>query len=173
MWRFILGGDISKEVEFRKQRLLDVDVYIEKIEALSKNVESIFVFTDEYRHVVELKQKRPNWNVYTLCEKSEKGFVCVDFLEQSWTVKKEGHIKLFANIEICRKADFFVGTYVSNPDWFLNLVMDDNFYCAACDQIEWQVIRDKNNIVSKYPHKPIKIKTINRLKQLVKRILHW
>lgn len=147
----IRGGDIKQEIHFRKQHLLEADAYIEKIEELQPHVKNLFVFTDEYRHVLNIKAKRPDWNIYTLCGEHEDGFHCEDFLKQSWGVRKEGQIKLFANVRICKRAMCFVGTYTSNPDWFLYLMMDkQKFHCVDCEQIEWQVLRNKRGTLSKY-----------------------
>jgi hypothetical protein len=147
----IRAGDIETESVFRKQNLLNVDAYIEKIEEIDKNVKNVFIFTDDYRHVTDLKRKKPEWNIYTLCNSDETGYINDQFNSLSWEVKKQNYIKLFANVDICQNSTFFVGTYTSNPDWFLNMTMPKNkFYCADCDEIEWQVQRDKTGLLSKY-----------------------
>lgn len=147
----IRGGDIKQEIHFRKQHVLEADAYIEKIEEINPHVKNVFVFTDEYRHVLNIKAKRPDWSVYTLCGESEDGFHCEKFLRLPWALRKEGQIKLFANVRLCQQATFFVGTYASNPDWFLYLTMDkQKFHCVDCEQIEWQVLRDKHGTLSKY-----------------------
>ena len=152
----IRAGDIETEVSFRKQNLLTVDAYIKKIEEIDKNIKNVFVFTDDYRHIEDLKNKKPEWNIYTLCNPDEKGYVNEQFNSLSWDFKKQNYIKLFTNVDICQNASFFVGTYTSNPDWFLNMTMPkNNFYCADCDVIEWQVQRDKKGLLSEYACTPL------------------
>ena len=54
-------------------------------------------------------------------------------------VRHYGLLKILANIEICRRALFFLGTRVSNPSWFLRLIMPENrMRFVDCNRLMWQ-----------------------------------
>ncbi len=91
------GGD--KVLEFRKP--ITVDHVIKKIENSGIMVDNLFVFTDDYRFVKEIKSKRPDWSIYTLTDKNESGYVNKKFQRSSWDLKRKEMIKLFAMVEIC------------------------------------------------------------------------
>ncbi len=126
----IRGGDKIIE-KYMHGDLLDIDVYIKKIEKINKDVKNIFVFTDDYLNIEKLKIKRPQWNVFTLCEKDEHGYFNHEFNLLSWDKRKKQLLKLFANIEIIARSDIFFGTATANPYLFLALKMDSIKMCKV------------------------------------------
>lgn len=99
------GGD--KILEFDK--LMDVDSTLKRIEDNHINIKDLFVFTDDYRFVMELRQKRPEWNIYTLTGEEEKGYDNATFNRMDWTDKRKNMIKLFAAIEVCMRSPLHLG----------------------------------------------------------------
>lgn len=120
------GGDKIIECE-----LLTTEEYVNHIIGRNTGVKDIFVFTDEYRYVEELKEQLPDYNIYTLCEKNENGFVIDEFREQSWNIKRKNMIKLFAMMEICYEAKVHFGFNGANSSGIIQsirIIRDKEYY---------------------------------------------
>lgn len=101
----IRGGDKSEEFD----KLIDVDYCLDIIDKSGVAIDSIFVFTDNYLNVERLKEKRPNWKIYTLTRAEERGYYNSDFNKQSWNFRKDNLLKLFSIVEICINSDLHFG----------------------------------------------------------------
>jgi hypothetical protein len=120
----VRGGD--KYLEYDK--LVEADVFIEKIERLGLDTKHIFVFTDDYRNVTYIKEKRPDWNIMTLTREDERGYYNSEFNRQDWEFRKANLIKLLAIIEVCVKADIHIGSNQSCVDMYLRSMKGDKNY---------------------------------------------
>lgn len=116
----IRGGD--KFLEFEK---LEVDSYMKKISKIS-NIKNIFVLTDDYRIVSELRENYSEYHFYTLCKEDEIGYFHSDFDKVSLEQKRNDMVKLFASMDILANSQLFVGTFSSNPGMYLGMRMDIN-----------------------------------------------
>jgi len=114
----IRGGD-----KFFKSEYSNSDIYIQKLKEIT-TIKDVYIFTDDYRYILEFKEKCPDWNIYTLCREDEKGYMNENFNQKSWAEKKEGILNLFTSIEIAKKSVHFLGITASNPDLFLRMIMD-------------------------------------------------
>lgn len=124
----IRGGD--KFIEWEK---LEVEKYMNIVSKKSAN-KSVFVLTDDFRIIVELKENYPTYSFYTLCNESERGYFHTDFEKVSNTQKRNDLIKLFASIDILASSQLFVGTYSSNPGMYLGMRMsNDKVKCVDLD----------------------------------------
>lgn len=101
----IRGGDKTMEYE----RLNDVDVIMNRVFEYAKNIDNLFVFTDDYRYVRYIKEKYQNLNVYTLTKEDECGYVNEAFQKTDWQNKKDNMIKLFSMVEICMNSEVHFG----------------------------------------------------------------
>lgn len=101
----IRGGDKSEEFD----KLIDADYCLECIDRSGVEINSLFVFTDNYLNVERLKEKRPQWNIYTLTREDERGYYNADFNKQSWDFRKDNLLKLFSIVEICINSDLHFG----------------------------------------------------------------
>lgn len=81
---------------------------------------NVFVFCDEYKTIEFLKNAYPDYNFYTLCSPEEKGYDNTKFQQLDWEIRHNRIINLLTTIELCEKAEIFVGTYHANPDAFLD-----------------------------------------------------
>ncbi len=126
----IRGGDKSKEKE-----IYTVESYME--DALNLSIsKNIFVLTDNYRIIQELKAKYAHWKFSTLCNPSEKGYVHHEFVKLSKQERYMKVLKLLASIDICASSEHFIGTYSSNPGNYLAMRMGkENF--TGIDYNEW------------------------------------
>lgn len=120
----VRGGD--KYLEY--DELVEADAFIEKVEELNLDTKNIFVFTDDYRNVTYIKEKRPEWNIMTLTREDERGYYNSEFNKQDWEFRKANLIKLLAIIEVCVKADRHIGSNQSCVDMYLRSMKGDGNY---------------------------------------------
>lgn len=120
----VRGGD--KYLEY--DELVEADAFIEKVEELNLDTKNIFVFTDDYRNVTYIKEKRPEWNIMTLTREDERGYYNSEFNKQDWKFRKANLIKLLAIIEVCVKADRHIGSNQSCVDMYLRSMKGDGNY---------------------------------------------
>lgn len=99
--------------------LLTVDKALEKIEDMNLKIESLFVLSDDYKYVVELKEKRPLWKIYTLTKENESGYNNLDFPKKPWEEKRQEMIKLFAMVKICLESDLHLGNEQTNVNSYI------------------------------------------------------
>lgn len=116
--------------ELERVETPELDLYIEQIQELNKGrqleIKDLFVFCDDYRDYSYLVNKYPDYNFYTLTQTTEKGYFNKQFTKLDWNIKRDNLIKLFANIEIIRKSEYFIGTYWANPLYFLQKIMGND-----------------------------------------------
>lgn len=98
----IRGGDKITETKLTgAKETIDI---IKKCGDYSK-IKNMFVFTDDYTNIIELRKLCPEWNIFTLCRDTEKGYDNTEFNKVNWEYKRCELIKLFAMVEICIASD--------------------------------------------------------------------
>lgn len=143
------AGDIRKEAAWRRQGLLGAAPYARKIREMCSGeglagVRTVFAFADDFRLVEELAAALPEFRVYTLCGEEERGFDYEAFMAQDAEARRRGILKILANIELCRGSLRFIGTRVSNPSWFLRLIMpEERVAFVDCRRLKWQLQFDE------------------------------
>ena len=143
------AGDIRKEAAWRRQGLLGAAPYARKIREMCSGeglagVRTVFAFADDFRLVEELAAALPEFRVYTLCGEEECGFDYDAFMAQDAEARRRGILKILANIELCRGSLRFIGTRVSNPSWFLRLIMpEERVAFVDCRRLKWQLQFDE------------------------------
>lgn len=95
----IRGGDKVTETNHNTDAAETIEL-IKQTNDFDK-IQSIFVFTDDYTNITELKKLCPQWHIYTLCKECEHGYYNNDFNNTSWEDKRKDLIKLFSMVEIC------------------------------------------------------------------------
>lgn len=125
------GGD--KGTEF--VNLMDIDAVIDKIEQKNITIENLFVFSDDYRAVERIMERRPDWNIYTLTGKEERGYYNADFQKSDWNEKRRNMIKLFAMVEICINSDLHLGCEQTNANTYIKNVKPAGKYCPIWDDM--------------------------------------
>lgn len=143
------AGDIRKEAAWRRQGLLGAAPYARKIREMCSGeglagVRTVFAFADDFRLVEELAAALPEFCVYTLCGEEERGFDYEAFMAQDAEARRRGILKILANVELCRGSLRFIGTRVSNPSWFLRLIMpEERVTFVDCRRLKWQLQFDE------------------------------
>ncbi len=121
------GGDKTLEVT----NPMDVDYVIERIKNLDIKIDNIFIFSDDYYYVDEIKRKCPEWNVYTLTRQSEHGYINSDFNKCNKFSKRREMIKLFAMTEICLHSDIHFGCEVACVNDYIKNIKSPDKYRAV------------------------------------------
>jgi hypothetical protein len=88
----------------------------------SSNIKDLFILTDDYSVIEEVKSSYPEWSINTLTTTDEMGYNHKLFSQLNSSEKKQKLIKLFASIELIRKSQLFIGTYTTNIGLFLGMV---------------------------------------------------
>lgn len=118
------GGDKMSEVA----KPMDVDCVIERMKSLEGGIENLFVFTDDFFYIEELRRKCPKWTLYTLTKENERGYDNTAFQRVSWTLKRSEMIKLFAMTEICLHSDIHFGCEVTCVnDYIKNVKVPESY----------------------------------------------
>ncbi|MGV8093835.1 MAG: hypothetical protein AB2L24_18395 [Mangrovibacterium sp.] len=127
----IRGGDKVME-----NRLYEPKLYMEEVKRTS-TLKNIFVFTDDYRLFVQIKNENPDYNFYTIVDETDKGF-SISMMKEDIVSKRKRMIKMFASIEIMSRAELIVGTLTSNPGMFLGMRFPEK--TLFIDSEKWRVI---------------------------------
>lgn len=123
----VRGGDKLLEYD----ELIGLDAFISRIEAMNPEHRNIFLFTDDYTNVVQLREKRPAWNVYTLTREEERGYYNSAFGKADWEYRRSNLVKLLAIMEVCEKSDLHIGSKQSCVDSYLRSRKGDERYCKV------------------------------------------
>ena len=119
------GDKITEQSE-----LLTVPFCIEQIESTKPDVQNLFVLTDDYTNIEELRRLRPAWNVLTLTSPEERGYWNAEFFAMPWEQRRENLITFFAIVEICVESDFHFGCEHSNISHIIRAVRRPEEYAA-------------------------------------------
>lgn len=117
------AGDKIAETTRVGAKLIGEEIFMEKIKQRSI-LKNVFVFADDYRQIETLKNNYPDFNFYTLCNEDERGYDNGEFQSLTWNEKRPKLLNLFANMEICLRLDYFIGSMQANPDLFGAMYME-------------------------------------------------
>jgi hypothetical protein len=131
-----IGFQIRRGDKKDEQAPIGIEEYISEAIKRSK-LRNAFILTDDYGVIKELKASYPEWNFYTLCRESEKGYTHDEFYSKDRQLINHDIVILLANIEILQKSEFFIGTFSSNPSMFLGMIRDAEKTIGI--DIPWQV----------------------------------
>ncbi|NDV78810.1 hypothetical protein [Dysgonomonas sp. 511] len=119
------GFHIRKGDKDKESNVYSTADYINKARSLKANLDNIFVLTDDYSVIKELKTIAPGSNIYTFCGEEETGYVHSAFFGQGKKHIKDSHLRLFASIDILSQSQLFIGTFSSNPGMYLGMRMKE------------------------------------------------
>ncbi|MDR3218117.1 MAG: hypothetical protein LBU22_03915 [Dysgonamonadaceae bacterium] len=127
----IRSGDKIEEAE-----LFNVSQYVEKVKQYT-NLRDAFLSTDDYSIVETFRTQFKDWNIYTLCKESERGYFQKEFEQKDQKFMRQHHENLFASIDILKKSTVFVGTFSSNIGMYIGMCKQDNV--ISIDWEKWQI----------------------------------
>ena len=122
-------GDKAIEVQYTP-----VQDYMEK---LGGKYHNIFVASDDYSVMEEVRKLYPDRQVWTLCTPTERGYDQAKADTETLKEKEKNMIALFATIEVLNRATKFIGTYSSNIGMFMG--MRNPSICRGVDFDHWLI----------------------------------
>ncbi len=128
----IRGGD-----KFKEDRLHPFREYLEEMEKFSE-IRTAFVLTDDYDAFKKAQDDFPEWDLHTLCEEDEAGYFHQEFMKMPKHYIRRKTLRLFASVDILKDAEYFLGTFSSNPGMFLGMRMDPD-RCLSVDGGKWTI----------------------------------
>ena len=131
-----IGLHIRRGDKFVEQDLIDTPCYLDKAKEIS-NIRDIFILTDDYNVISEIKKTNKEWNIYTLCKETETGYDHSKFMQENKSTIKDALINLFTSLHILGCSTYFIGTFGSNPGMFLGMKMSPEK--AISVDIDWQI----------------------------------
>ena len=113
---------------------MPISQYMDK---LGDGCRNLFVATDDYSVVEEIRAHYPDWAIWTLCTPLERGYMQSAADQECAEEKDRNMITLFATMEILNRAELFVGTYSSNMGMFMG--MRNPSICRSVDFDHWLI----------------------------------
>jgi hypothetical protein len=115
-----------------------LSIYIDLIREHGREVSTIFVMTDDYRAVEELRDLVPPLQVRTLCSENALGYRNDQFYRRPHAERIQSIEGLLAEVRIASQSALFLGPYKSNLSLFVANVHWDPTRCVSVDsQREW------------------------------------
>lgn len=96
----------------------------------------IFVMTDDFSLINNLRNFYSDWEYITLETPSEKGYDHSKFKKLDKHDKYMQLLKLFASLDICAGAEKYIGTYSSNIGMFMGMRIGEE-KCIGVDYDSW------------------------------------
>lgn len=128
----IRRGDKILEREFK-----DIDTYF-KIASSISDIKDVFILTDDYKVITDIKERYKNWNIYTLTFPYEHGFSLKQSTSNPETMDRE-MVKVIASLEVLKSSEAFIGTVSTNPGMFLGMIMDTD-KVHYIDSTDWVIL---------------------------------
>lgn len=117
----IRGGD--KSIEYKN--LMSCQDVIKGVKNQGIEIKNLFIFTDDFQFIEEMKILKPEWNIFTLTKENERGYVNAEFQKMEWKEKRLRTIKMFAMIEICLLSKIHLGCGQSCIDSYIKSLKKD------------------------------------------------
>ncbi len=125
------SGD--KATEAKLSPVYDYIDYIKNITLLKE----LFIFTDDYQNIRELKSSFTDYQIYTFCQEGETGFSEGAYNDLGKEAKKKITVKVLTDTEVLYKSSAFVGTMSSNVGLFIGMRRNAKAWYGI-DANEWR-----------------------------------
>ena len=115
--------------------------------------------TDDYKVIDEMENFRENnqmeFKMWTICKKHRQGFPLADDLRNKVAYSEEEVTDLLTEVEIAKRAKWFVGTETSNVFRYINMTSDNFANHFSLD---------------KFPYHPFPIRMLRFSRRSIRRI---
>lgn len=112
--------------------------YMSVIRRQAPRLKCLFVMTDDYRVIHELKLIEPDLEIVTFCQDTEQGYKQTEFSTLEQETKTSSIRRLISEVEIASHSQVFVGCYKSNVSRYIALVHKNPQRCSSIDgQKHW------------------------------------
>lgn len=126
------SGDKATEA-----KLSAVHEYINYIKNIT-SIKELFILTDDYRNIKELKSSFTDYQIYSFCKEEEKGFSEGYYNQLDKQAKKKITVKLLTDSEVLYKSSVFVGTFSSNVGLFIGMRRNAQLWYGI-DANQWRM----------------------------------
>lgn len=115
-----------------------LDEYLSIIRRKTPHLQSLFVMTDDYRVIEELRCIDSRLDIYSFCQEEEHGYKQGEFNSLGAQSKSSAVRRLISEVEIASHSSIFVGCYKSNVSRYIALIHDNPRRCYSIDgQKQW------------------------------------
>ncbi len=111
----IRRGDKHKEFAF-----VSLERYIDAVNSLSDECLPLFIASDDFSVVDHLRRALPNREIFSFADPCANGYDNPSYNMLPPQTRRMLTVALFADLEILRRAEVFIGTQTSNIGWMIN-----------------------------------------------------
>lgn len=112
--------------------------YIKLMNKWNDKCKNVFVMTDDFSSVEELRNIAPEYSFQTLCDPAERGYDQVTFSARTPLEKKASLQRLLSESQMAARSDLFLGGFKSNVGRFITLLHSRPDRCVSVDsQTTW------------------------------------
>lgn len=86
---------------------------------------NVFVLTDDYRVMLDLRKHYPDYTFYTLCQENEEGYNYLKLQAAPYSERRMSMLRLWASMDVMEKGLVFVGTFSANPGMNMGFRMSE------------------------------------------------
>ncbi|HET8637901.1 MAG TPA: O-fucosyltransferase family protein [Acidobacteriaceae bacterium] len=108
--------------------------YVAAMRAKVPDVRHVWVMTDDYAAVEQLRSAAPDYTFQTMCLRSESGYTQDGFSALSTVEKLAQRKRLITETEVAIRSSAFIGPYLSNVSRFIALRHRDPRNCFSIDR---------------------------------------
>jgi hypothetical protein len=105
-----------------------VNDYMKRLMIIDSNIKNIFLMSDDYCVLEELKTNFPHYNYFTLLNSSQKGHNQSSFNNSDDLNKEREAIQLLTEIETAKRSKLFIGSTKSNLFRLIEYMKIENCY---------------------------------------------
>lgn len=109
-----VGIHVRQGDKILENKLYQPSEYMDIIQIRTK-IKDVFVLTDDYRTIENLRNNYSDYKFYTLCDESERGYYLPELEKRSQEYRDASMLRLWASMDVLEKGEFFVGTFSANP----------------------------------------------------------
>lgn len=85
----------------------------------------VFVLTDDYCVLTDLRKKYADYTFYTLCQEDEDGYELHKLHAMPYEERRKSMLRLWASMDVMEKGQVFVGTFSANPGMNMGFRMSE------------------------------------------------
>ena len=115
---------------------IDLPDYLAVIAEKAPHLRRIFVMTDDYQVVSELRSLDSGLDVFTCCDAEEHGYRQKDFNSLDPLAKTQAIQRLIAEVELACQSDLFIGCYTSNVSRYIAMAHKNPQQCFSVDSLK-------------------------------------
>ena len=110
-------------------------VCLELILAAAPTTDTLFVLTDDYAAIRELRALAPRLRLVTLCPRTSTGYRNRDFLQRPLAARTAALRRVLAEVQIAAQSALFAGPYKSNLARYVANIHRDPARCVSVDAL--------------------------------------